>query len=167
MAPYLTLQKWWSTTAAGIETKAIPQATVAELEDYYGIVLPADFREYLSYSVPATENWDAEDGNWWPIERIKNIPEEYVHPVSDPVARNASKHLIFLDYSIWSWAWAISCADDESYGKVALIGGRPDGYVADSFGDFVGLYTTNWEAVSQVSRAGKSIGPFGTWLRGC
>lgn len=165
MVPYLTLQAWWSATAAGVETKATPEATVAELEGRYEIALPTDFREYLSYSAPATENWDAEDGNWWPIERIKNIPDEYEHPVSDSVARNASKHLIFLDYSIWCWAWAISCADDESYGKVALIGGRPDGYVADSFGDFVSRYTTDWSAVSQVSRARKSIGRFGAWLR--
>lgn len=165
MAPYLTLQAWWSKTAADIETMTTPEATIAELETRYKVNLPTDFREYLSHGVPISENWDAEDGNWWPIQRIKNIPDEYEHPVSDPIARNTAKHLIFLDYSIWSWAWGISCANDETYGKVTLIGGLPDGYVADSFKDFVERYTTDWMSVSQVPKAAKPIGRFRTWLR--
>lgn len=152
MAPYQTLQAWWSRTAAEIETKAAPEPVIAALETRYGVVLPSDFRQYLRHSVPTAENWDAEQGNWWPIECIKNIPEEYEHPVSDPVARSSAKHLVFLDYSIWSWAWAISCAD-ETYGKVALIGGLPDGYVADSFAEFVDRYTTDWASVSKVPKS--------------
>lgn len=77
MAPYLTLQAWWLKTASDIETKAIPEATIANLEARYGVALPADFRQYLSHGVPTAKNWDAEDGNWWPAERIKNIPEEF------------------------------------------------------------------------------------------
>jgi hypothetical protein len=138
-------------TAADVETKATPEAMIAELENRYGITLPADFREYLKCSAPAAENWDAYDGNWWPIERIKNITDEYEHPVSDPVDQTASKHLIFLDYCIWSWAWAISCADGENYGKVAIIGVNRDQYVADSFADFVARYTTDWDSLSKVS----------------
>ena len=165
MAPYLTLQAWWSKTAADIETKTTSEATIAELETRYGITLPADFREYLSHGAPVCENWDAEDGNWWPFDRIKNIPDEYEHPVSESIAKSAAKHLIFIDYSIWSWAWGISCANDETYGKVALIGGVPDGYVADSFNEFVQRYATNWMSVSQVPRAANPIGRFQTWLR--
>lgn len=165
MAPHLTLQTWWSKTAAGIETRATPEATILQLEARYGIALPADFRQYLNRGVPTAENWDAEDGNWWPTERIKNIPDEYEHSVDDPLAQNAAKHLIFLDYSIWCWAWAISCADDETYGKVAVIGGLPDGYVADSFAEFVERYTTDWMSVSQVPRVAKPTGRFRSWLR--
>jgi hypothetical protein len=91
MAPYLTLQAWWSNTAAGIETKATPEAIIADLEARYGVTLPADFRQYLGRGAPSAENWDAEDGNWWPPERIKNIPDEYEHPVSAVVARSSVK----------------------------------------------------------------------------
>ncbi|WP_213982380.1 SMI1/KNR4 family protein [Sphingomonas sp. dw_22] len=164
MAPHLILQAWWSETAAGIETQTTPESALTELETRFGVTLPNDFRKYLSCGVPISENWDAEDGNWWPIERIKSVPEECKHPVSDPVAKNAAKHLIFLDYFIWAWAWGISCVDDETYGKVVLIG-EQTGYVAESFEDFVNRYTTDWMSVSQVPRAAKPIGRFRTWLR--
>lgn len=165
MAPYLKSDAWWSKTGAGIQTKRSSQAAVAELESRYGIVIPADFRDYLCQGAPTAENWDAEDGNWWPLERIKSIPDEYEHPVSDPVAKGAAKHLIFLDYSIWCWAWAISCAHDETYGKVAVVGGAPDGYVADTFAEFVDRYTTDWISVSQVPGNAKPTGRFRSWLR--
>ena len=165
MRPHQTLQAWWSRTAAGIVTRATPQNAIAALEVRYSITLPDDFRAYLSEGVPKEENWDDEDGNWWPISRIKNIPDEYEHAVGEPIASNASKHLIFLDYSIWCWAWAISCADDETRGKVAIIGGSPDGYVADSFEEFVERYTSDWGAISQVQKKSAIGGSFWGKLR--
>jgi hypothetical protein len=165
MRPHQTLQAWWFRTAAGIVTQATPQNAIAALEVRYSITLPDDFRAYLLESVPKEENWDDEDGNWWPMSRIKNIPDEYEHAVSEPIASNASKHLIFLDYSIWCWAWAISCADDETRGKIAIIGGSPDGYVADTFEEFVERYTSDWGAISQVQKKPTISGSFWGWLR--
>jgi SMI1 / KNR4 family (SUKH-1) len=153
MRPHQTLQAWWFQTAAGIVPQATPQNAIAALEARYSITLPDDFRTYLLESVPKEENWDDEYGNWWPMSRIKNIPDEYEHAVSEPIASNASKHLIFLDYSIWCWAWAISCADDETRGKIAIIGGSPDGYVADTFEEFVERYTSDWGAISQAQKS--------------
>ncbi len=143
-----------------------PEGEIAALESRYGITLPHDFRFYLQESAPADENWDAEDGNWWPVRRIKNVPDEYEHAVDEPIARNAAKHLFFMDYSIWSWAWAISCADDETRGKVALIGGQPDGYVANSFGEFVEQYTTDWMAISKVQPVTRPTSGLWGFLRG-
>ena len=150
MFPHLILQAWWSETEAAIATQPTPEAKLVALEARYSITLPDDFRQYLRDGAPTVEDLDTEMGNWWPIERIKNIPDEYNHSVSAPIAANAAKHLIFLDHFMWCWAWAISCADDESRGKVALIGGLPDGYVADSFAEFVERYTTDWGEISQV-----------------
>jgi hypothetical protein len=164
MAPHLTLQAWWSRTAAGIETRTTSETGLAALEARYSVSLPADFRQYLSQGVPTAENWDAEDGNWWPIERIRNIPDEYPQPVGDSVAQNAAKHLVFLDFSMWSWAWAISCADDETRGKVALIGVSREGYVADSFAAFVERYTSNWNSISEVQK-GRLKDRLRAWLR--
>lgn len=161
MLPHLTLRSWWSQTSAGIDTSATPESVVAALEARYGITLPDDFRLYIKEGVPTAENWDAEDGNWWPISRLKNIPEEYGQTVGEQIASSASKHLFFLDYSIWCWAWAISCADDETRGKVAIIGGSPDGYVADSFTEFVERYTSDWGSISQVQKERLAPGNFG------
>ncbi len=165
MTAHLTLKSWWSKTAAGIETRVAPETEITALEIRYGVSLPREFREYLREGAPIAENWDAEDGNWWPVERIKNISDEYEHPVSEPIAQNAARHLFFLDHSIWSWAWAISCADDETRGKVALIGGVPDGYVADSFGEFVQRYTTDWVSICRVHVTRWRAGGFWRWLR--
>ncbi|MDT9597335.1 SMI1/KNR4 family protein [Sphingosinicella rhizophila] len=164
VVPHLTLRTWWSETGAGIDTRETPEAEIGVLENRYRVSLPHDFREYLKLGAPKEENWDAEDGNWWPVGRIKNIPDEYDHPVSEAIMRNAPKHLIFLDYSIWSWAWAISCADDETRGRVAVIGGLPDGYVADSFGEFVERYTTDWMSIRQVQAKPKPRRGFWSWL---
>jgi hypothetical protein len=161
MRPHLTLQAWWSQTAAGIETQATPETELAALEARYGISLPDDFRTYLKDGAPKAVNWDAEDGNWWRICRIKNIPDEYEHAVIEPFALNGSKHLFFLDYCMWCWAWAISCADDETRGKIALIGGQPDGYVADSFEEFIERYTTDWMSIAKP-REERLSGVFGT-----
>ena len=165
MHPHLVLQNWWSQTESEVSTTVTPEAEITALEGRYGVRLPHDFREYLREGAPVAENWDAEDGNWWPIGRIRSVPDEYPHPVGEGVARNAAQHLFFLDYSIWSWAWAISCADDETRGKIAVIGGGglADGYVADSFSEFVDAYTSDWMSVSQV----QTVGPmdrFRAWI---
>lgn len=165
MLPHLILQNWWSQTEADISTQAASEIEITALEERYGISLPHDFRDYLLRGAPVTDNWDAEDGNWWPIGRVKSIPDEYPHPVGDVIAGNAKQHLFFLDYSIWSWAWAISCADDETRGRIAIIGGGglADGYVADSFGEFVQRYISDWMSVSQVQTQGP-MERFRAWL---
>ena len=156
MEPHLLLQAWWSKTAAGIATRKTPDNELAALEARYSISIPSDFRKYLKEGLPDAENWDAENGNWWPINRLKNIPEEYKYPLNTVVVQNTAKHLVFLDYLQWCWAYAISCADDETRGKVALIGGLPDGYVADSFAEFVERYTTDWVSIIRVVTAAES-----------
>lgn len=166
MDAHQILNAWWSTTGAEIKCLRTPEGEIAALENRYGIKLPPDFRLYLQESAPADENWDAEDGNWWPVRRIQNVPEEYDHAVGGLIARNAAKHLFFLDYSIWAWAWAISCADDNTRGKVALIGGQPDGYVANSFGEFVERYTTDWMAISRIESPTKPTSGFRGFRRG-
>ena len=84
---------------------------------------------------------DAETTAWWPLQRLKNIPDEYPHTVTDPtIAKNAPRYIFFADYMIWCWAWAIDCGDGKDRGRVAVIGGSPDRFVADSFAEFVDRY---------------------------
>jgi hypothetical protein len=164
MEPHLILQAWWSKTDAGIETSPASASELAQLEKRYGITLPHDFRQYLAECVPVSENWDAEDGNWWPIARIRSLSDEYNHTVTAPIASQASRHLLFLDYMMWSWAWAISCANDATFGRVALIGGPEEVYVAGSFTEFVQRYTTDWMNVSRLPKAKPRNGRIRDWL---
>lgn len=86
--------------------------------------------------------------DWWPIDRIKNIPDEYEHDIGNPeIANSASKYLIFADYLIWCWAWAICCDSGPHYGKIAVIGGNGK-FVADSFEEFVEIFLQDVDALS-------------------
>ena len=94
------------------------------------------------------ETWDSNNTTWWHFERIRNITEEYEHKVSNPeIANHQSQYLFFADYAIWCWAWAISCTNDGNRGKVALIGGLPDRFVAGSFSEFVERYIGDFRSV--------------------
>jgi hypothetical protein len=85
---------------------------------------------------------------WWSLDRIKNVANEYEHPIRNAViARDAAKYLFFADYSIWCWAWAIACGDDENWGRVVVISGN-DRIVADSFAQFVDRYIDDFSQVS-------------------
>jgi hypothetical protein len=143
------LQQWWKETRAGIKTETIPDQFIAELENRYSLILPDDFRDYLRFSSPAGDTWDARMCTWWDFKRIKNIPDEYSYEPGPAVAGEAHKYLFFADYSIWCWAWAISCAEGESRGRVAFIGGSAyDKIVASSFSDFVRKYISDWKSLT-------------------
>lgn len=128
-----------------ITPSPFPAAEIAvrDLEQRYGITLPEDFRAYLLNVAPEEEHWDDGDAIWWQPSRIRNIPEEYEHPLGNPaVAARAGGCLFFADYMIWCWAWAICCEAGEDHGKVAVIGAG-DRWVADSFTDFVRAYVAD------------------------
>lgn len=111
---------------------------VRGLEQRYGISLPNDFRSHLlKLEADGDGGYWVENVDWWPIDRVRNIPEEYEHPVRNPqIAERATSYLFFADYAIWCWAWAICCDDSEDRGKVAIVGGAPDRIVATSFSEF-------------------------------
>jgi hypothetical protein len=142
------LRHWWSLSSPEVIGAGQPETAILALEQRFQVRLPEDFRRYLLTSAPHEDFWDEEHTIWWPLGRIRNIPEEYEHAISHPrIAAAASQYLFFADYSIWCWAWAISCTDDEDRGRVALIGSDPDHFVANSFTDFVERYTRSFESV--------------------
>jgi SMI1 / KNR4 family (SUKH-1) len=140
LKPYQKLERYWIDTGVGVDTVALGEPQLEGLERKYGVRLPEDFRDYLRCSCPVDESVYDDLTCWWPLDRIKNIVDEYPHKVTDEtIARDAAKYLFFADYSIWCWAWAIACGDDENRGRVAAISGR-DRFVADSFAEFVDLF---------------------------
>jgi hypothetical protein len=77
----------------------------------------------------------------WPLGRIKTVAEEYPHALRNPtVAANPGKFLFFADYHIWCWAWAVACDKDANHGRVVVVNGVNDRFVADSFAEFVQRY---------------------------
>lgn len=144
MKPFQRLQRHWLDTGANVRITALGENRVGALEQKYGVILPGDFREYLLQSCPLNGEMDSDTTSWWPVDRIKNIPEEYEHEIKNPtVAGNASTYLFFADYAIWCWAWAIACGDDENRGKVVVINGVSDHFVAGSFGEFIDRYVND------------------------
>jgi hypothetical protein len=142
LAPaHAVLASFWARS--GDHPAPCPKAELAarDLKQRYGVVLPEDFRAYLLTMAPAADYWDEGGGIWWPPERIRNIPEEFRHPLGNPeIAAAAERCLFFVDHLCWCWAWAICCEPGPNHGKIALIGGE-DQWVADSFSDFVRSYT--------------------------
>ena len=152
MKAYPELQQAWAETKAGTSTEPIPEQLVVDLERRYNIGLPDDFRQYLRLSSPVGDAMDNETIAWWNFGQIKNIPEEYPHELGAVITNAGKEYLIFADYCIWCWAWAISCANDETRGKVALIAGPTyDRFLADSFSDFVQKYLSDPKGLSPIS----------------
>jgi len=147
LKPYQKLKRYWDDTGAGIDTIELAAEQVEGLEQRYGIRLPSDFREYLLCSCPDGEVYEEDLTSWWSLDRIRNIPEEYNHEIVDnAIARDAAKYLFFADYSLWCFAWAIACGEDENRGKILIVSGR-DRFVADSFSQFVDRYVADKKQV--------------------
>jgi hypothetical protein len=146
--PYEKLQRYWADSEEGLCTTSTSERAVDRLERTYGVRLPDDFKAYLIHCCPAIDDsFDQNITTWWPLGRIKNIPEEYRHPIGhEVIARDATKYLFFADYCIWCWAWAIACGDDENRGRVAIIGGNGR-FVADSFAEFVDRYVEDFRQI--------------------
>ncbi len=134
------LKKYWARTGAGISVSKTPEAEIIKLEQKYGIKIPADFKKYLTECNPNPNNLDEEVTYWWPIQELKNIPEEYQNNIlNNQVKKEAEYYLFFADCMVWCWAWAICCKQGGNFGKVVQIG-NGDEFVADSFTEFVDFY---------------------------
>ena len=122
-------------------------ALVVRLEERYALRIPDDFRHYLLHIAPLQDVTDDEITCWFSPDRVRNMPEELVdvntgtyRPSTHPgIAAEENQYLVFADYMIWCWGWAVCCSNGPNRGRVALIG-DPDGFVADSFTEFVERY---------------------------
>jgi len=92
---------------------------------------------------------DNDSTDWWQLARIKNITEEYRCAIRNPiVATNVEKYLFFADYAIWCWAWVIACGDGDDRGRVVVVNGTDDRFVADSFTQFIDRYVVDVRQVA-------------------
>jgi hypothetical protein len=139
--------RWGPTYASEVGT---PSAEVIALEQRYDLRLPPDFRDYLLFAAPRVDaGMDDEGIDWWPVSRIKNVPDEYEHPVAGWLQTDAAGYLFFADLLVWCWAWAICCRGSD-YGKVAVlgVGVARERFVTENFSDFIELYLTDAQTLA-------------------
>lgn len=141
------LNLWWQATGSEVSTGAHSPAGVAALAARYDVTLPADFQAYLSQGCPVAEGgMDREMGTWWPLERIRNLPDEEGCGRDPELPSEGARYLLFADFLIWSSAWAICCEPGSCYGRVVRVSDTIR-VVADSFTDFVERYTDDWKSI--------------------
>ena len=142
MKPHEALLRFWSESDAKIKGAPAREAEIAKLETRFDVRFPEDFRAYLLNAVPRLgESMDDNLVTWWSTSRIasdQTINDQPITVDGDPA--NAHKYLIFADYLIWSWAWAIACGDTDQRGKIIVLGNpQRERVVADDFAAFVDL----------------------------
>ncbi len=140
---YNALADFWASSDPKSYSPYGADDHIKALEERYSLRLPEDFRSYLLHAAPCTTYMNDFGTQWWAASEIKSIADEC--PDGPPGEANheidQEKHayLVFSDYLIWCYAWAICCSDGPNRGRVALIGGVPDAFVADSFRQFLSL----------------------------
>lgn len=142
LRPYQKLTNHWQQINYEIKFGPSKENTILSLEEKYDIILPQDFRQYLLKSCPEPDCDDMDDNGvcWWPLNRIKNIPDELEgNSYKLKVIGDIAKHLFFADYLIWCWAWAICCEPGKNYRRIVYVGGD-NKIIANSFSEFVDIY---------------------------
>jgi hypothetical protein len=153
---HLVLAGRWGRSDPELAPTSNADDFVADVEQRYGISIPEDFRFYLLNVAPSGYYMDEIGTTWWTLADIKNIPDECGEAQSgdgsDPaIVTEAKQYLIFADFLVWCYAWAICCSDGEHRGKVALItNGGADQFVADSFSHFVQLELNDAAAIHGI-----------------
>lgn len=119
------------------------EKAISEIETIYGIALPIDFRTYLLECNPPLDNLDHNATYWWPIARLKSVRHALPSKLdSKEFAVIADDHLVFADYMVGAWIWAICCRTGPDFGCVVQLG-RGCRVVANSFAEFIDAYVAN------------------------
>ena len=151
----------WGSTNSSIYMNNASRADAEALERRYSVRLPKDFRDYLIHAAPKSTFMDEMGTQWWAASEIKSITDECPNgppsAFNTEIEREKDVYLVFSDYLIWCYAWAICCSDGPNRGKIALIGGTPDTFVADSFRDFLRLELTDDNAIHQGAKGQASV----------
>lgn len=142
---YGALAEHWAAEDPDFATAPDARVQIERIERRYALRIPEDFRDYLLLASPRKAYWDFQGTQWWAPSEIKNLADECPDwpPDSPQIDGERDKYLVFADFLIWCYAWAICCSDGPNRGKVALIRGARDGFVADSFRAFLRMELTD------------------------
>ena len=92
---------------------------------------------------------DGEMTTWWELHRIRSLKEESEgrlgYRIKSPTfQKDARYYIVFADYMLWGWAWAICCKPGDDYGRILQMYKTED-FVSNSFDDFVQFYMQLWD----------------------
>ncbi len=96
--------------------------------------------------MPDGNHFDDEGTRWWPLADIKTVRQECGDKPKSALNAQRNDLIVFADFLIWCYAWAIDCSQGLNRGRVAVIGGK-DRYIADSFDDFLDRYLRDETAI--------------------
>jgi hypothetical protein len=117
-------------------------AAASDLERRYAIRLPDDFRAYLS-DHSTVEDWMDDRGFiWWAAGGIKSLLDECGAETpsdqrNETIEEEAAFYIVFADFLSWCYAYAICCSEGPNRGRIAMIGGGRDCFVAEGFTEFL------------------------------
>ncbi|MEP9401618.1 SMI1/KNR4 family protein [Sphingomonas sp. VNH70] len=160
---YAALGGRWASSDPFIYTRHRTRAAADALEQRYALRLPEDFRAYLGHAAPAATFMDDFGTQWWGVADIKPLSEECADWKAEDIGRTimaeSGAYLVFADYLLWCYAWAICCSDGPNRGRIALIGGGRDAFVADDFRTFVRMALVDDVTIHQApGRRGNTDG---------
>jgi hypothetical protein len=154
------LLAYWRTMGV-LAAPACSREALDLFEDQHRLLMPTDFREYLSLAngmaLQGQELGRDENGfSFWPLERLDPVSEsglvtalaQAIGVVRQRATPEQHQYFVFADYLHWSWAYAIGISGQRSSEcDVIRVGGRGNPLVARTFGAFVDLYLSDASAL--------------------
>lgn len=138
LSPVHRLRDYWRGKGAPSLSQPIHPDDLHAWESANGLVLPADFRQYLELANGFDQRKDYQDQrgfNFWPLEKLSRWPD---HDAGRSAFAGVSDWVIFCDYLDRSWAYALSTSGHQVV-LVETRDGRPK-VVARSFSQFIERY---------------------------
>ena len=137
--------EYWRSNGLAI-ANGVSADELSRFEIKHDLRLPDDLRDYFLTVNGMVQNVkDESDKNlfaFWPINKLGPMPEICAaDSCAVPDIVNPSSYFVFIDYFMWSWAYAIQLG--ESTNSVILVGTKSPTVVARSFAEFVDLYVAD------------------------
>lgn len=119
---------------------------IVDVERRCGLSIPTDVRDHL-LNIPLTGEGIDGGGElvlFWSAAQVKTVAEQFPPPQSPGNWRHpgrAENYLIFCDYLVSCWEWAVVCEPGPEYGRIALLAGEDDDlFLYKSFAEMVDDY---------------------------
>lgn len=139
--PSRRLVRLWRSAGLTIRSGVQP-GHIQAFESKYGVVLPADLREYFLTVDGMEDELDQGTNRFWPLANVRPVEDELPKAHSDRFEYPGC--FVFVDHCVWCWAWAVQIGKSSSAesGPVFQVsaGEAHPRQVAPSFSSFLRMY---------------------------
>ncbi|MEN9865282.1 MAG: hypothetical protein RL748_872 [Pseudomonadota bacterium] len=135
------LDFWRKDTCVSLQPP-VSDTTILEFERSHNVILPSDFRYYLSNLTNGfNQSANYQDGNGFNFLPLECLYAVSKFDTSDFKASNGRDYYVFCDYLDFCWAFAIDFNGSDTRGNIVVVGaGNPFPIVSKSFSEFIELY---------------------------